>query len=71
MIRTTMPMMVAKVPSRGLAALSIMPCSASAVWWPIITLSWSTIAPSAASRPKTRPAMATTTSSTGAMENRV
>ncbi len=70
-IKTTMPTTVAKVPSRGLAALSIMPCSATAVWCPIITLSWSTIAPSAASWPKARPAIATTTSSTGAIENSV
>ena len=68
---TITPTTVAQVPSCGLAALSTMPCNASAVWWPISTLNCPTIAPSAASRPNTRPAIATTTSSTGAIENRV
>ena len=62
---------VATVPVAALPALSIMAWSAMAVSRPMSELSCATIAPCAASRPKARPAIATTMSKTGAMENSV
>ena len=59
------------MPVLGSLALSIMACSASALLPPIRPLSWSTMAPRAASRPKARPAMAMAISRIGASENSV
>ena len=56
------------MPDLRLAAPWIMDWMASAPCLPIMPPIWSTMAPRAASAPNTRPAMAITMTSTGAIE---
>ena len=64
-------MTVAQMPLDLLPALAIMACTASAAWSPIMPRSCPTMAPCAASWPKTSPAIAMQMTSTGAMEKMV
>jgi hypothetical protein len=70
-ISTTMPAIVATMPASRLSALLIISSRALAVCSPISPLNWPTMAPWAASRPNTSPAIATMISRTGAIENSV
>ena len=70
-ISATMPTIVATMPDSRSSALLIISSSALAACSPISPLSWPTMAPWAASRPNSRPAIATMISRTGAMENSV
>jgi hypothetical protein len=70
-ISTTTPTIVATMPASRLSALLIITSRALAAESPISPLSWPTMAPWAASRPNTNPAIATMISRTGAIENSV
>ena len=70
-INATMPTIMARMPASRLSALFIISSRALAVCSPISPLNWPTMAPWAASRPYTRPAIATMIRRTGAMENSV
>jgi len=67
----TKPIMVAIKPSCGLFTFSIKACTATAPCSPIKWLSWPEISPRAASTPKANPAIESTISSMGAIENKV
>ena len=61
-------MIVAVTPEAGWLARSIMSSIVCAPAGPIVPWSWPTISPCAASRPNTSPAIAITSTSSGAIE---
>ena len=69
--RRTTPIVVAATPSAGLLTLASRPSIALAASAPISCATWPKISPRAASSPNTRPAIATTISSSGASEKTV
>ena len=69
--RVAMPMTVAQMPGLVTAGAADRGLHGGGGLLAHQALSWPTIAPSAASCPKTRPAMAMTMTSTGAIENTV